>query len=133
MEKNILSCSYTAAEVAELSKTKYFDQVLVVVKDLDAKVKSIKSTGNSGVTVSWSKAKDADGYRIYIYKNGVPVGTSTSLANTGTGARTNYEIIELSPSTLRTYGTGTYQIKVSRNGSFVGTESVKLGVAWGQR
>lgn len=34
------------------------------------KIKSIKSTGNGGVTVSWSKAKDADGYRIYLYKNG---------------------------------------------------------------
>lgn len=72
-------------------------------------------------------------YHLYIYKNGVPVGTSTSLANTGTGARTNYEIIELSPSTLRTYGTGTYQIKITRNGSYYGTDLIRVGLAWGQR
>lgn len=46
------------------------------------KIKSIKSTGNGGVTVSWSKSKDADGYRIYIYKNGVAIKSTEVKGNT---------------------------------------------------
>ena len=45
------------------------------------KIKSIKSTGN-GVTVTWSKAKDADGYRIYIYKNGKAIKMTDVKGNT---------------------------------------------------
>ena len=45
------------------------------------KIKSIKSTGN-GVTVTWSKAKDADGYRVYIYKNGTLIRITEVKGNT---------------------------------------------------
>ena len=56
------------------------------------------STGNGSVTVSWSKAKDADGYRIYIYKNGVAIkeievkGNTLSTTLTGLQKKQAYRI-----------------------------------------
>jgi hypothetical protein len=61
-------------------------------------IKSIKSTGNGGVTVSWSKAKDADGYRIYLYKNGKAIklievkGTTFSTTISGLQKKQAYRV-----------------------------------------
>lgn len=38
-----ISCSYTAAELEELAKDKHFDQILVVVKDLDEKIGNLET------------------------------------------------------------------------------------------
>lgn len=72
-------------------------------------------------------------YDLKIYKNGTLVGASSSFANSGAGSRTNYEIVELSPTLLNRYGTGTYQIKIMRSGSYYGDDLIRVGLAWGQQ
>lgn len=72
-------------------------------------------------------------YDLKIYKDGTLVGASSSFANSGVGSRTNYEIVELSPTLLNRYGTGTYQIKIMRSGSYYGNDFIRVGLAWGQQ
>ncbi len=72
-------------------------------------------------------------YDLYVYKNGSLVTSSACTVGSSSQPNTNYEIVELSPSVLRTYGTGTYQVKIVRTGSFAGSDSVRLGLAWGQQ
>jgi hypothetical protein len=85
-------------------------------------------TNNSDDTVMYHT-----NYDLYVYKNGSFVTSSTCTVGSSNDTNTNYEIVELSPSVLRTYGTGTYQVKIARTGSFMGSASVRLGLAWGQR
>lgn len=74
-------------------------------------------------------------FDMYIYKNGACVASSTAYSNTTSYAKTNYEIVELSTSTLSTYGAGYYQvvIKIKDYTDYQGDGSVRIGLAWEQR
>ena len=85
-------------------------------------------TNNSDDTVTYHT-----NYDLYVYKNGSLVTSSTCTVGSSSQPNTNYEIVELSPSVLRTYGIGTYQVKIVRTGSFAGSDSIRLGLAWGQQ
>lgn len=72
---------------------------------------------------------------IYLYKNGQLVASSTANASVSNlYPSTNYEIIELDAATIRTYGTGEYQVRISLNGSsFSGMSPNYVGVVYGSR
>lgn len=72
-------------------------------------------------------------YDMKIYKNGTLVATSNSYAYSSNNPKANYEIIELSTATLAKYGAGYYQVQISRSGTFQGTGTVRIGLAWEQR
>ena len=71
-------------------------------------------------------------FDMAIYKGNTKVAESKAPTNSSTSPNTNYEIIELSPSTLSYYGAGNYTVYISRNGSYYGSENVKIGLAWAQ-
>ncbi|MCM1308978.1 MAG: S8/S53 family peptidase [Butyrivibrio sp.] len=85
-----------------------------------------------GVISSGSTTKVTD-YDIVVYKNGKVVASSNACSNSTTKPNANYEIIEIPVSTLSTYGAGTYQVKISRSGTYNGSESIRIGLAWEQR
>lgn len=71
---------------------------------------------------------------IYIYKNGQLVTSSRAAGNPSSIlASTNYEIIQLEPSVIKTYGAGQYEVRISLNGSFSGMGVNNVGIAYGLR
>ncbi len=72
-------------------------------------------------------------FDMYIYKNGVPVASSIAYSHSHTAPKTNYEIIEISPSTLAVYGAGYYQVQIVRKGDHQDYGTVRIGLAWEQR
>lgn len=84
---------------------------------------------NSLPNANSTKKTDFD---MRIYKDGVLVGSSTAYANSTSYANTNYEIISLSPSALKTYGAGYYQVQISCASTFAGPSPNYIGIAWEQ-
>lgn len=82
---------------------------------------------------STSTTTDITDYDMKIYKNGTLVATSSSYAYSSNNPKANYEIIELSTATLAKYGAGYYQVQINRSGTFHGTDTVRIGLAWEQR
>ena len=72
-------------------------------------------------------------FDVQIYKDGTLITSSTAYANSSTNFRSNYEIIELSTSMLGEYGAGYYQVVISKSGTYNGTGTVRIGLAWEQR
>lgn len=83
--------------------------------------------------LSTDTATNITDYDVKVYKNGTLVASSNAYANSSSNPRANYEIIEIPEETLRTYGAGTYQVVISRSGSFKGTGTVRIGLSWEQR
>lgn len=83
--------------------------------------------------LSSASATNITDYDMKVYKNGTLVASSYAYANSSTNAKTNYEIIEIAPATLAKYGAGYYQVVISRSGSFYGSGTVRIGLAWEQR
>lgn len=90
------------------------------------------------VACAW-RALSGDGstnitdYDMSIYKDGAFIASSNANSTSSAKPNTNYEIIELSTSTLSKYGAGYYQIVITRTGSYKGSESTLIGLAWEQR
>lgn len=63
-------------------------------------------------------------YDLYLYKGNTLVASSAS-------SRNNYEIVEISPSQLSSYGAGYYRAEIRRYGSMK-TNSDRVGIAWEQ-
>lgn len=72
-------------------------------------------------------------FDMRVYKNGTLVATSNSYAYSSNNPKANYEIIEIDAATLEKYGAGYYQVRISRSGTYQGTENVRIGLAWEQR
>ena len=68
-----------------------------------------------------------------ISKDGTLVASSTAHANSSSMPNSNYEIIELSTSTLSIYGAGYYQVVISKVGIYNGSGTVRIGLVWEQR
>ena len=75
----------------------------------------------------------APNFDMYIYKNGTLVAYSNASTYSSSNRISNYEIIELSTSTLATYGAGYYQVKIVRIGDYINGGSIRIGLAWEQR
>ena len=71
-------------------------------------------------------------YDMKVYKNGVQVASSTISVGPDNIKGTNCEIIELSPGELSKYGSGYYEVRIFPYGSFHGTGTVRIGLAWEQ-
>lgn len=83
--------------------------------------------------ISSASATNITDYDMRVYKNGTLVASSVAYANSTTTARSNYEIIQLSPSILAQHGAGYYTVTINRVGSFYGSGTVRIGLAWEQR
>lgn len=83
--------------------------------------------------LSTSSATSITDYDMRIYKDGTLVASSTAYSNSSSYPNSNYEIIELSTSTLSTYGAGYYQVVITKVGSYNGSGTVRIGLAWEQR
>lgn len=71
---------------------------------------------------------------ISVYKNGTLIASSTAPGGASSiQASTNYEIIQLEPSVIKTYGAGQYEVRISLSGSFSGMSPNYVGVVYGLR
>lgn len=91
------------------------------------------------IACTWEIAADKTGdalnvsdYDLRVFKNGVQVATSLSSVSPTSTKGTNSEIIEIKTDTLKKYGGGYYEVQISRYGSFYGTGTVRIGLAWEQ-
>ncbi len=73
-------------------------------------------------------------FDLVIYKDGVRVAGSGSWASHETYKVLNYEVIELSPEILQTYGAGTYRVEIwlLNYGDTVAAPGFRIGLAWEQ-
>ncbi len=69
---------------------------------------------------------------LVIYKDGVRVAGSGSWASHDTYAVLNYEVIELSPEVLQTYGSGTYHVEIWHLNYTEAVPGLRIGLAWEQ-
>ncbi len=71
-------------------------------------------------------------FDLEIYKNGVLVGYSRAYVYSEDSNNVNYDVIELSPEVLSTYGNGYYQVKVKLYENVAQAGGIRIGLAWEQ-
>lgn len=77
-------------------------------------------------------ALNVSDYNLMVYKNGTPVAWSFAPSGSGSKLGTNNEIIEIPTSDLKAFGGGYYEVEIYRVGSFKGSGTVRIGLAWEQ-
>lgn len=82
--------------------------------------------------LSTSSATNRTDYDMNIYKDGDLVAYSIAFSNSTTTPNSNYEIVELSPSVLSQHGAGYYEVEIVRVGSYNGSGTTRIGLAWEQ-
>lgn len=91
------------------------------------------------IACTWEVAATSYGESIYVsdydvsvYKDGVLVASSSIGVSPTRSTGANCEIIEIPTSDLNRYGGGYYEVRIYPYGSFSGTGTVRIGLAWEQ-
>lgn len=91
------------------------------------------------IACTWEVAATSSGtsinvsdYDMRVYKDGVQVASSMISVGPTKTKGSNSEIIEIPTSDLSKYGGGYYEVRISPYGSFYGTGTVRIGLAWEQ-
>lgn len=77
-----------------------------------------------------SKTTTITDFNVRVYKDDVLVASSTGLSNSSQSPNSNYELIHISPSVLQQFGTGTYMVRITVVGGFLGPTPCRLGIGW---